>query len=301
MTRYPFLLKFIHHLSKRKACDARQSYAGPYQHAGVGAAVELHKRFSQEANVFQVNANTHMRTDVTRGANAFYALVVACATALLVACGSTPVEPGHYRVERGDTLAKIARQHGQTVGNLARWNQISNPNRIEVGQVLRVTPPVGIATSGPSSRPAATAPTGSRATPARPTAPAKADPAPPQRIALVWPAQGKVIRQFNGSSSKGIAISAPAGSPVRAAANGTVAYAGNKLRGYGNLIILKHSSNFITIYAHNRKLLVVEGQRVRQGQNIAEMGDTDTSQVQLYFELRHDGQPTNPVRMLPAR
>lgn len=241
--------------------------------------------------------------------------LVAGALLLLVACSSTPVQPGYHRVERGDTLYSIARKHRRSVQDLVRWNRLSNPNRIAVGQLLRVVPPAGVATTGSRAKAAppktasagASKPTNTqRAKPARapartPASPPRPDPAPPKRIGLVWPADGRVIRQFNGSSSKGIAIAGSAGAPVRAAAGGTVAYAGNRLRGYGNLVILKHASNYITIYAHNRRLLVAEGQSVRQGQTIAEMGDTDTNQVQLYFELRHDGRPTNPLRMLPAR
>src|SRR5690606_27158429 len=125
------------------------------------------------------------------------------------------------------------------------------------------------------------------------TPPVVADKPPAQRIALAWPAAGKVTRNFNGSTSNGIAISNAAGTPVTAAAPGTVAYAGSGLRGYGNLIILQHSDGYLTIYAHNRKLLVDEGHKVRQGQKIAEMGNSDASSNQLYFEVRYQGTPTN--------
>jgi len=238
----------------------------------------------------------------------------------LVACGSVPGQQGYHRVTRGDTLYSIARQYNRSVDELVRWNRLSNPNRLTAGQLLRVSPPDGTDLTGSdqlvssartsgttATQKAASSPTTSRSVPERssrskqPTTHRQSSRAAVPRIALVWPADGRVIREFNGSSSKGIAIAGNAGAPVRAAANGTVAYAGNQLRGYGNLVILKHSSNFITIYAHNRKLLVKEGQTVRQGQTIAEMGDTDTNRVQLYFELRHDGQPTNPMSMLPPR
>ncbi len=220
--------------------------------------------------------------------------------ALLVACGSTPVGPGQYRVERGDTLSKIAASNGQTVANLVRWNKLSDANEINVGQVLRVSPPgsTGADTAVPSTgRPLPGKPTPVKPTP-RPSVP---DKAPPARIALVWPANGKLTRNFNVSGSKGIAIANAAGTPVIAAAPGTVAYAGSGLRGYGNLVILQHSSDFLTIYAHNRALMVKEGQSVRQGQKIAEMGNTDNSRVELYFELRYKGTPTNPTRLLPTR
>lgn len=174
-------------------------------------------------------------------------LVVASLVAVLAACGSAPVAPGFYRVERGDTLSKIARSNRQSVSNLARWNSI--------------------ATS----------------------------------ISLIWPAAGTVVRSFDGGNSKGIDIANTAGTPVIAAAAGTVVYAGNGLRGYGNLLIIKHDADYLTAYAHNRVLLVKEGQAVTQGQKIAEMGDTDNDRVALHFELRYGGRSIDPSRYLPAR
>lgn len=117
----------------------------------------------------------------------------------------------------------------------------------------------------------------------------------------MWPAQGKVTRGYDGSGSNGIVISNTAGTPVVAAAAGTVAYSGSGLRGYGHLVIVKHSASFLSIYAHNSKLLVKEGQRVSQGQKIAEMGNSDSKQVGLYFELRYDGQAVDPAGSLPGK
>ena len=114
------------------------------------------------------------------------------------------------------------------------------------------------------------------------------------------PGSGR-IRRFDGGNSKGIDISAAAGTPVIAAAPGTVVYAGNGLRGYGNLLIVKHNADYLTAYAHNRALLVKEGQSITQGQPIAEMGDTDTNRVMLHFELRYKGSSIDPSRYLPAR
>ena len=110
-----------------------------------------------------------------------------------------------------------------------------------------------------------------------------------------------MIRGFDGANSKGIDIAAPAGTPVVAAAAGTVVYAGNGLRGYGNLLILKHNAEYLTAYAHNRALFVKEGETVAQGQKIAEMGDTDTNRVMLHFELRYQGRSIDPSRALPPR
>ncbi|MDR8399197.1 peptidoglycan DD-metalloendopeptidase family protein [Paraburkholderia sp. USG1] len=220
---------------------------------------------------------------------------LACASlvALLAACGSAPVGPGFYRVERGDTLSKIARSNRQSVQSIVRWNNLTNPDSIEVGQVLRVAPPGGaVRSSGNGS-----------ASPAPRPAPADSAPpaAPASTISLVWPADGTVIRRFDGSNSKGIDISAAAGTPVVAAAPGTVVYAGNGLRGYGNLLILKHNAEYLTAYAHNRVLLVKEGQSVTRGEKIAEMGDTDTDRVMLHFELRYQGRSIDPSRALPPR
>jgi murein DD-endopeptidase MepM/ murein hydrolase activator NlpD len=232
---------------------------------------------------------------------------LACVSllAVLAACGSAPVGPGFYRVERGDTLLKIARSNRQSVQNIVRWNNLSNPDSIEVGQVLRIAPPGG---SAPVT--AATASSGARsgsrgsaaATPAPRSAPDNVSPAaaPATSIALIWPVNGTVIRRFDGSNSKGIDIAASAGTPVVAAAAGSVVYAGNGLRGYGNLLILKHNADYLTAYAHNRVLLVKEGQSVTQGEKIAEMGDTDTDRVMLHFELRYQGRSIDPSRALPA-
>jgi len=223
---------------------------------------------------------------------------LACASlvAVLAACGSAPVAPGFYRVERGDTLSKIARSNRQSVQSIVRWNNLTNPDSIEVGQLLRVAPPAGAASTSGAVRSSggASAP---RAAPADSTPSA----APASTISLVWPTDGTVIRRFDGNNSKGIDISAAAGTPVVAAAPGTVVYAGNGLRGYGNLLILKHNAEYLTAYAHNRALLVKEGQTVTQGEKIAEMGDTDTDRVMLHFELRYQGRSIDPSRALPPR
>ncbi|HDR9008439.1 peptidoglycan DD-metalloendopeptidase family protein [Burkholderia vietnamiensis] len=224
-------------------------------------------------------------------------LFAAACAALLVACGSAPVGPGYYRVERSDTLYKIARDNRTSLANIVRWNQITNPDAIEVGQVLRVAPPPGTTTASTSGTSTGSAP---RSRPA-PSAPVESNVKPASSIALIWPAAGNVVRTFDGSKSKGIDIANSAGTPVQAAATGTVVYAGNGLRGYGNLIILKHNADYLTAYAHNRALLVREGQSVTQGQTIAEMGSSDSDRVALHFELRYGGRSIDPARYLPAR
>jgi lipoprotein YgeR len=233
---------------------------------------------------------------------------LACVSllAVLAACGSAPVGPGFYRVERGDTLSKIARSNRQSVQSIVRWNNLSNADSIEVGQVLRIAPPGNSApvTAATTNGGARSSSRGSgAAAPAPRSAPddVSPPPAPASAISLIWPVNGTVIRRFDGSNAKGIDIAASAGTPVIAAAAGTVVYAGNGLRGYGNLLILKHNADYLTAYAHNRVLLVKEGQSVTQGEKIAEMGDTDTDRVMLHFELRYQGRSIDPSRALPAR
>jgi murein DD-endopeptidase MepM/ murein hydrolase activator NlpD len=202
----------------------------------------------------------------------------------------------------------IARNQRQPVQNIVRWNKLSNPDAIEVGQILRVAPPGNTAATNPSESRTATngtprAPAG-RDTSGRDAARAALGPmqaAPANGIMLVWPARGTMVASFNGTNSKGIDITNTAGTPVVAAAAGTVVYAGDSLRGYGNLLIIKHNADFLTAYAHNRRLLVKEGQSVAQGQQIAEMGDSDNDRVALHFELRYKGQSIDPVRYLQAR
>jgi len=120
------------------------------------------------------------------------------------------------------------------------------------------------------------------------------------KIEWVWPASGKVIAGFSDSANlKGIDIAGKSGQPVVASAAGRVVYAGTGLRGYGKLIIVKHNSTYLSAYAHNRDILVKEGQQVGKGQKISEMGDTDADQVKLHFEIRRLGKPVDPAKYLP--
>jgi lipoprotein YgeR len=188
------------------------------------------------------------------------------------------------------------------VQSIVRWNNLTNPDSIEVGQVLRVVPPGNAASSTSGAVRSSGAGNASASAAPRPApADSSPSPAPASTISLVWPADGTVIRRFDGGNSKGIDISAAAGTPVVAAAAGTVVYAGNGLRGYGNLLIIKHNAEYLTAYAHNRVLLVKEGQSVARGEKIAEMGDTDTDRVMLHFELRYQGRSIDPSRALPPR
>jgi lipoprotein NlpD len=236
-------------------------------------------------------------------------------------------KPGFYTVRPGDTLLRIGLEHGQNWRDLARWNELENPNLIEVGQVLRVVPP-GADAAVAVARPVAPAgrvetrpiesrppvPAGVAAAAASPAA-AGASAAPPstaappaaprdgdEDISWLWPASGPVLVNFDeGRSIKGVAIGGKAGDPVLAAADGRVIYAGAAIRGYGNLLIVKHNNTYLTAYAHNQTLLVREDQVVRRGQKIAEMGSSDADRVQLHFEIRRQGRPVDPLRLLPPR
>ena len=213
-------------------------------------------------------------------------------------------KPGYYTVKPGETLMRIAMEHGQSWKDIARWSNLENPNVIEVGQVLRVVPPTSSAVtqpapavSGSASTAAATpAPVPSPA-PAAAEAPAAAD----NNVGFIWPSSGTVIAGFDDSRNKGLDIGGKAGDPVVAAADGRVIYAGAGLRGYGNLILIKHNNTYLTAYAHNQTLLVKDDQVVRKGQKIAEMGSSDADRVKLHFEVRRQGKPVDPSRYLPSR
>lgn len=220
---------------------------------------------------------------------------------VLAGCSSTSsgkVEPGFYRVQTGDTLNKIARQHNTTVSTLMRLNNLSNANRISKGQLLRVN--AAAATDAAPSKSASPSNNGTSGT-RTPAVSSSSSAAVVRGLKLIWPADGTLTQRYNGSSSKGFTVVNKAGTPIKAAAAGSVVYAGNRLRGYGNLVIVQHSADFLSIYAHNEKLLVKEGQKVSQGQQLAEMGSTDRSGPGLYFELRHRGQPVDPTAALPRR
>lgn len=239
-------------------------------------------------------------------------------------------KPGYYTVRPGDTLIRVALESGQNWRDLVRWNNLDNPNVIEVGQVLRVAPPVagtvvGTASEAGVSRPvtaasasamplppasAASAPRSSTATvaatPAASAPAVAASPAPAATggdddVAWAWPTAGTVVGTFDEVKNKGLDIAGKAGEPVLASADGRVVYAGAGLRGYGNLIILKHNNTYLTAYAHNQELLVKEDQSVRKGQRIALMGSSDADRVKLHFEIRRQGKPVDPARYLPAR
>lgn len=264
--------------------------------------------------------------------------------------------PGEYQVKPGDTLYRIAREHGMTPTELAGLNNIDNPAMLQVGQILRLRPtgtgataapevtavPVGVAggvetrsldgAPAPVVAPAGTLvhePRGGKepyseeantrlnapAVPAPNVSPAAA-PAPTAAAATVppaastasvagvtwaWPTGAKIKAAYNGSSNKGIDFEGKQGDPVHAAGDGRVLFAGNGPQGYGKLVIIKHNTDLLSVYAHNSKLLVKEGQAVKLGQKISEMGSSGTDSVKLHFEIRRQGLPVDPGPFLPKR
>jgi lipoprotein NlpD len=242
-------------------------------------------------------------------------------------------KPGYYAIKPGDTLIRVALENGQSWRDIARWNNIDNPNLLEVGQVLRVAPPGvdasaaaarGVTVAKVDTRPldvkpingaasapapsvaapapvAATAPPAAAAPPAAPASPPAAPRDADDDVAWAWPSTATVAAPFDEGRNKGLVFTGKAGDPVLAAADGRVVYAGSGLRGFGNLVIVKHNSSYLTAYAHNQTLLVKEDQAVRRGQRIAEMGSSDAERVQLHFEIRRLGKPIDPARLLPPR
>jgi len=229
---------------------------------------------------------------------------------------------GSYRVASGDTLYSIAFRFGVDHRQLAQWNGIENPNRIFVGQTLRLSPRGGGAAPAPSRAEVVVTPLppstvrSPQVVPETPVAvapPATATKQTPPMTATVggsrtvngvswsWPASGKARRAVAASGSEGLEILGSRGQPVAAAAAGQVVYSGNGLRGYGELIIIKHNDIFLSAYAHNDKRLVNEGASVKAGQQIALMGDSEASEVMVHFEIRKNGKAVSPLQFLPQR
>lgn len=218
-----------------------------------------------------------------------------------------PPPPGYYRVKRGDTLYSIALRNGQAPRDLVAWNNIANPNQIEVDQLLRVVPPnADVSSSGAVVTPVRPGSTTTQPVDSAPVTPppAAASSAPAAAtdgaISLGWPARGALINRFDDKTNKGIDIGGKRGDPVIAADDGKVIHVG-PLRGYGNLVIIKHNDTFLTAYGNNDKVLVTEQSTVKKGQKIAEMGSTDADRVKLHFEVRRNGKPVDPMRFLPPQ
>ena len=232
------------------------------------------------------------------------------------ATASQALPDGLYRVKRGDTLYSIALEHGADYREMAQWNYLDDPTKIRVGQLLRVTPPeeraavqvapargtgriearpLESASSSPSSQAQGDAAKIARAEPKPEPARAEAE-----AVEFIWPAKGKVLAGFSEPRSKGIDIDGKLGDPVIAAAAGRVTYVGSGIPCMGKLIVIKHDNGFITVYAHNREIVVKEQQSVTRGQKIAELGNTDSERPKLHFQIRKGASAVDPMRYLPA-
>jgi lipoprotein NlpD len=234
---------------------------------------------------------------------------------------------GFYVVQRGDTLYSIALAHGRDWREIARWNGIDDPAKIRVGQTLRVAPaptdaPSEVAATVPVAPPPSTVQarpldgTAASAPPPVAALPPSAPPSVPPPVAApakpaatandsgidwLWPAKGPVLEQFNETRNKGIDIGGKEGDPVIAASDGQVVYVGSGLRGYGNLVIVKHNDEYVSAYAHNREVLVKQGDGVRKAQKIATLGASDADRPKLHFEIRQKGKPVDPLKLLPPQ
>lgn len=254
-------------------------------------------------------------------------LLIVLLPFILYACSSTGIREelrtSEYKIRKGDTLYSIAWRYRLDYRELAHWNGIAPPYTIYPGDALRMRPPVraGSNRAGhnvivqntqpvherpvvvnvkPSTKP--------QAAPVTKSVPARH---PPQQmntqtatsLAWRWPTEGKVVTSFSNKTTgrKGINIEGKTGQRVDATAEGKVVYSGSGLIGYGKLIIINHNKKFLSAYAHNRKLLVREGESVHAGQKIAELGSTDADRPMLHFEIRLNGRPVDPLKYLPKR
>lgn len=241
------------------------------------------------------------------------------------AASSQTAPEGFYTIKKGDTLYSIALEHGADYRDVAQWNGLDDPTKLSIGQQLRMRPAqggggvqVGAAKGAgrPDSReldlpgPQGANDGGTKTDPKAQRLPyskenvasvARAEPKlKEEAIEFVWPAKGKVIAGFAEPRSKGIDIDGKIGDPIVAAAPGRVTYIGNGIPGLGKLIVIKHENGFITVYAHNKEIVVKEQQTVTRGQKIAELGTTDSDRPKLHFQIRKGSAPVDPMRYLPA-
>lgn len=240
---------------------------------------------------------------------------------------ATPIRASYYRVRKGDTLYSIAWRTGFDYRELARWNRLSAPYTIYVGQLVLTRPPPSVTgqqakknirppttsadKAGATKAPAPPAKTAKTTAPSKKTSASSKKPAAKStgsekfksKLSWRWPTSGKTIKGFraNDDTRKGIVIAGRLGQKVVAAEQGKIVYSGSGLIGYGKLIIIKHNNNYLSAYGHNRKILVNEGDWVTKGKQIAEMGNNDQGDAVLHFEIRKQGRPVNPSTMLARR
>lgn len=204
---------------------------------------------------------------------------------------------GHHvfhRVDAGDTLYSIGWRYNEDYRDVAAWNGIAPPYRIQRGQILRLVPPPDFTARSTSQKPSRVARDNksiNRAARAVTT------------LRWQWPAEGsaQLLQHHATAAPRGLEIIGYSGQAVRAAAAGRVVYSGNNLKGYGNLVIVKHDDEFLSAYAHNSNIVVREGEEVTAGQKVAEMGRNNNNRTALYFEIRRNGKSENPLRYLPQR
>lgn len=198
------------------------------------------------------------------------------------ACHS--VIAGYYCVKPNDTLQSVAFAFGRNARDVAQWNSLAENAPLHAGQTLRMGPPDWSSWHDGGS--------------AQAQSQARANASAASRF--VWPVSGVIVREFGADGARGIEIAGRAGTPIRAAAPGRVVYAGDSIKAYGLMVIVKHENGYVTAYGNNRRLLVAEGDPVQQGASIAEMGARDDGQALLQFEMREGGKPVDPLAHLPA-
>ncbi len=273
----------------------------------IKPGMRLHTRKPEN---FQANRNNQQKPQQDRAvaytpASALPATTKPSADAnqMTLQRGGNAVSPPWVKAKKGDTLYGLSRRYDISVNRLAQLNQLKKPYVIQPEQTIFLKPlSTGrktVAVTGPM-RTADTSTRRQRSS--MPTATSTSTASWPKTLRWQRPAQGKVVKRFDRrrNDAKGIHIAGKKGSAVVAAAAGKVVYSGNGLISYGNLIIIKHNRTFLSAYAYNRKLLVEEGDRVKAGQRIAEMGNKDKqSGMLLHFEIRKNGKPVDPLKYLP--
>lgn len=202
----------------------------------------------------------------------------------------------YYIVRKGDTLYSIAWQAGHDYRKVAAWNGIRWPYRIHPGQRISLKPKYIAKKTRPTHKTNKTTKKAPEKYKKKTVAKKTAGP-----VNWAWPTRGKIVGYFSAKEpgKNGVDIAGRVGQSINAAASGRVVYSGSGLRGYGNLIIIKHNETYFSAYAHNRKIYVKENQKVKLGQKIADMGNTGANKVMLHFEIRRNGRPINPLRYLP--
>ncbi|MFT5278103.1 MAG: lipoprotein NlpD, partial [Granulosicoccus sp.] len=268
------------------------------------------------------------------------AAIAMCLLILLAACNSrynpapvislntnvakqnnlTEISGARYEVQKGDTLFAVAFYSGNDYRDIAKYNNLQPPFSIYPGQMLELIPSSGNYINS-KNKPINAMPTATTKVVVDPKKTQEygevelekhrkkskqkiqASNKPDKNSAWIWPATGESTSAVVGSdgTNRGVDIKGKLRSPIYAAVNGKVVYAGNALKGYGNLVIIKHDNNLLSAYAHNDTILVSEQAYVKQGQQIATMGRTDASEVMLHFEIRRKGKSLDPLKFLPKR